>query len=34
MAVVLSNYGSGAQPVGTKIRGLIQSCTDCQIAKN
>ncbi|HSK72098.1 MAG TPA: serine hydrolase domain-containing protein [Pyrinomonadaceae bacterium] len=33
VAVVLSNYGSGAQPVGTKIRGLVQSCADCQMAK-
>ncbi|HEY0048850.1 MAG TPA: serine hydrolase domain-containing protein [Pyrinomonadaceae bacterium] len=33
-AVVLSNYGGGSQPVTTKIRGLVQSCADCQTAKN
>lgn len=32
-AVVLSNYGGGSQAVGTKIRGLAQSCADCGTAK-
>lgn len=35
VAVVLSNYGNGSQPVTGKIRTLIQSCADCQTtAKN
>jgi CubicO group peptidase (beta-lactamase class C family) len=33
-AVVLSNYGMGAQPVTTKIRELINSCTDCAAGNN
>lgn len=33
VAVVLSNYGGGSQSVGTKIRGLVQSCADCQAVK-
>ena len=33
-AVVLSNYGFGSDPVTGKIRRLVQSCTDCQTAKN
>lgn len=32
-AVVLSNYGFGSQNATAKIRGLVQSCTDCQTAK-
>ncbi len=32
-AVVLSNYGFGAQTVTGKIRGLVQSCADCGTAK-
>lgn len=34
IAVVLSNYGFGSQPVVGKIRGLIQVCADCQTTKN
>lgn len=33
VAVVLSNYGMGAQPVTSKIRELVQACADCATAK-
>jgi CubicO group peptidase (beta-lactamase class C family) len=32
-AVVLSNYGGGAQSVGGKIRALVGACADCGTAK-
>jgi CubicO group peptidase (beta-lactamase class C family) len=32
-AVVLSNYGFGAQTVTGKIRGLVTACADCRSAK-